>query len=221
MAEFIQGSAPTAVMALIQQGAIKDEFVAEIFQYLMRERMQMSINMGEFRRKINEMELQIADFQREANNYTRTITQTRENDTNRRENDSCEGEDNGGGESKTSGGVRSDEVRSGGVRSDGVRSGEVRSDGVRSDEVQSYNLTEDDKTILRENFTQEFGWDVPPNKKNDFPWIIEKITNSKKYREEYHKRQRYRINRQARENANGETERNSTADINDKEPWRP
>lgn len=182
MAEFIQGSASTAIIALIQHGAIKDEIIAEIFQYLMRERMQMSVNMGKFKRRISEVELQIVDFQKEANNYARMIAQTRENDTNRRDDDIVR-EDNGGGESKTSGEVRSDGVRS---------------DGVRSDEVGRDNLTEDDKTILRENFTQEFGWDVPSNKKNDFPWIIEKIKNSKKYREEYHKRQRYRINRQAR-----------------------
>ncbi len=195
MAEFIQGSASTAIIALIQRGAIKDEFVAEIFQYLMRERMQMSVNMGKFKRRISEMELQIVDFQKEANNYARMITQTHGYDTNCRDDDIVR-EDNGDGESKTSGEVRSDSVRNDSVRSDSVRSDSVRSDSVMIDEVERDNLTEDDKTILRENFTQEFGWDVPPNKKNDFPWIIEKIKNSKKYREEYHKRQKYRKNKQ-------------------------
>ena len=160
MAQFIQGSAPKAVMELIKHGAIKNKFVAEIFQHLISDKIQLYAKFEEFKKRIDEMEARHADFQNKANNYKRTITQTHGYDTTR-----CEDYD--GGESK-----------------------------------DSDKLTEDDKIILRENFEKEFGWNVPPNKKNDFNWIKEKITHSKKYREEYRKRQQYRKNKE------GTTERN-------------
>ena len=185
MAQYTMGSAASVIPELIRQGGIKNKFVAKIVEDLIKEKTQMSINMELLEKKNNELELELLEIKNKANKFKKTIIQTHGYDTNRRDDDIVR-KDNGGGESKTN-----DEVRSDSVRSDGVRS-----DSVMIDEVERDNLTEDDKTILRENFIQEFGWDVPPNKKNDFPWIIEKIKNSKKYREEYRKRQKYRKNKQ-------------------------
>ena len=196
MSEYLKGSAINAIVKIIKKGGIKNEFIVEIVEDLIEENTKKSINIELLKKKIKELESEVLENRNTINNFKKTITQTRGYDINCLNNDIvCQ--NNNHGESK----INYEKCEENNI---------VESDRAKGDSIDNNNLTEDDKTILRENFTQEFGWDVPPNKKNDFSWIIEKIKNSKKYREEYRKRQKYRKNKQDNKRKN---------EIGG--PWRP
>ena len=74
MAQFLQGTANTAVKALLERGAIKNEFVAEMFDYLTDQNLMLNVNFEQCKR---DYEMKCQDFERlqkQLQNKPRTIS---------------------------------------------------------------------------------------------------------------------------------------------------